>query len=205
MKPTCPSGRLFALEPWCTLTVVVLFASCIPAASAQEEKGCRGVNFATHPSEQYSPESLQRRLKQNPRDVDALIHRGIRLAEQEKFAQAYAEYEKAIQAKPDCSLGYLFGGMVQEIISGEADSDAQEKIGKAITLDPSLQSDPNVEGFLRRHAPPTRAAPAESTASPSFVEDLLASANHFLIGIGVGMLLAVPFVFIAGRRQRTSV
>jgi tetratricopeptide (TPR) repeat protein len=183
--------------------VAALFAAWTPAVSAQDEKGCEGVGFAKQSSARYSPENLQKRLKRNPADVDALINLGIRLEEQDQFTQAYAEYEKAILAKPECYLGYMFGGLVEERISGNAAADANVKMHKAVSLNPSLRDDPNVQSYFRFHAPPVACVSSEEKTSSSATGELLVSANRFLIGIGVGLLLAAPFVYLARRKRGT--
>jgi tetratricopeptide (TPR) repeat protein len=192
---TVRCGRIFA--------AACLFTIWTPSAFAQDEKGCEGVGFARQPPAQYSPESLEKRLKRNPADVDALINLGLHLEEQDQDSKAYKLYERAIQASPGCSLGYMFAGLAEERISGDAASDAEAKLHKALSLDPSLRNDPNVQGFFRRHPRPVLGGSSKETQSPSVTNDLLGSANRFLIGVGVGLLLATPFVYLA-RRKRTA-
>ena len=204
MMPNSPVKSIFAVQLWRILAAAWLFATWMPSVFAQDERGCQGVGFAKQSFTQYSPESLRKRLQRNPKNVDALIHLGSHLEEQDQITQAYALYERAIQAKPGCSLGYLFAGLVEERISGHAASDAEVKMHKALSLDPSLRNDPNVEGFFRRHPRSVIGASSKETESPSVTNNLLASANHFLIGVGVGLLLSTPFVYLARRKQSAS-
>ena len=162
------------------------------------------MGFAKQSSSQYSPENLRKRLDRDPADVDALINLGIHLEEKGQITEADALYERAIQAKPDCYLGYLFAGLVRDRISQEASSDAEAKIRKAISLDPTLRSDPNVQGFLKLHPLTFGGPPAREIQSPSATDHLLDSANHFFIGVGVGLLLAMPFPYLARRKQSAS-
>lgn len=186
------------------VAAVCLIAASMPPVFAQDDKGCEGVGFAKHSPTQYSLANLRKRLERNPADVDALINLGIDLEEQDQINQAYALYQRAIQAKPDCSLGYLFAGLVEERIGGTASSDAEVKIRKALSLDPSLRRDGNVESFLKRHAPIVTRPPSDETRPASSAEDLLAFSNHFLIGVGIGILLAMPFLYVARRRWGAS-
>ena len=185
------------------LTTALLFATWTPLAFAQDQNGCEQVGFAKQSYSQYSPEILEKRLKQNPADVDALINLGLHLEEQDQDSKAYKLYERAIQASPGCSLGYMFAGLAEERISGDAASDAEAKLHKALSLDPSLRNDPNVQGFFRRHPRTVLRGSSKETESASDTNNLLGSANRFLIGVGVGLLLATPFVYLA-RRKRTA-
>lgn len=195
--------RSLRLIRCCRVIAAACFLTSCWTASvfAQAKNGCQDVGYARGPSSQYSVENLQRRLQRDPADVDALIHLGSHLEEQGQIAQAYALYERAIKAKPDCYLGYYFSGLAEERVSENASSDAEVKIRKAISLDVSLQNDPNMQGFLKRHARSIADRPATQAEPPSTVSDLFAFSNRFLIGVGVGLLLATPFFYFARRRH----
>ncbi len=199
MKVRPDVASRFLLRASCFSTVALLFASLVPCLFAQDDKGCQGVEFAKKPLSLYSPNALRTRLEQNPADVDALIHLGLHLEEQDQFTQAYALYERAIRARPDCHLGYYFAGLVGDRIAGGAAFDAEVKIRRAISLSPGLATDPNVQSFLKRHS--QLAARPPSKEAPSVTDMLLASANRFLVGVGVGLLLAAPLVYVAGRKR----
>src|SRR5882672_2937811 len=153
-----------AVRSWKVVLVAAwLLAAWVPAAFPQDGKGCEGVQYSKKPFAQYSPEKLQQRIRQDPSDVDALINLGIRLEEQDQTAEAKALYERAIKAKPDCYLGYYFAGLAAETISTDSASEANTKIRKAISLDPRLENDPNVKGFMKRHPRPMASAvPADT-------------------------------------------
>ena len=197
-------GRIPTTRCWCILAAACLIALWIPLVSAQDETGCEGVGFAKHSPAQYSPQNLRKRLERNPADVDALINLGIHLEEQDQITQADALYQRAIEAKPDCYLGYLFAGLVESSISGRESSKAEAKIRKAISLDRSLRNDPNVQSFLKSHPLTFGGPPAKEVQAPSLTGDLLGSANTFLIGVGVGLLLAMPFLYLARRKPSAS-
>jgi tetratricopeptide (TPR) repeat protein len=144
------------------------------------------------------------RLERNPKDVDALINLGTHLEEQDQVNQAEALYERAIKARPDCNLGYYFSGLAEERISDNAATDAEVKIRKAISLDQSLQNDPNMQGFLKRHSAPMGGMPSKGTESPSGSKEFLASVNRFSLGVGVGLLLAAAFFYLSRRRLVTD-
>jgi Tfp pilus assembly protein PilF len=175
-----------------------------PFGFAQEKKGCEGVGFAKRGSAQYSPKNLQERLKRNPSDVDALIHSGIRLEEQGELTQADALYERAINARPDCYLGYLFSGLVRERIGEEAFSGAESSIRKALSLNPDLRKDGNVQGFMKRHDKLLGDVSVSDKERPSHPTDYLSSANNFVIGLGVGLLLATPIIYAVRAKKSSS-
>lgn len=187
------------------LVLGVSAAGCIPSAFAQDQDSCRDVAFAKKIPSEYSAQNLKKRLAQDPSDVDALIHTGLRLEEQGKDTEAYSQYQKAIQARPNCSLGYLFAALVEEKISGETDSDAEAKMRKAVGLQPTLQSDPNVVGFLQRHRKLAPSTAAGNERSESAMDNLLGTANHFWIGVGVGVVLVTPFLYFVRRKQTAVV
>jgi len=189
---------------WRILAAACLVALSVPPVSGQDEKGCEGVGFAKHSSNQYSPEALRKRLERDPADVDALIHLGIHLEEEDHITQADALYQRAIEAKPDCYLGYYFAGLVEARISGQAASGAEAKIRKAISLDSTLRDDPNVQGFLKTHPLTFGRQASKEIQSPSVASELLGSANHFLVGMGIGLLLAMPFLYLARRKPNAS-
>jgi tetratricopeptide (TPR) repeat protein len=197
-KKICPAFWWLFL-----LFVAVVSGVQTNLAYAANQDHCEDVRFAKLPASEYSPEKLQKRLVDNPGDVDALINLGIHLEEQGKDSDAYVLYGKAIQTKPDCSLGYMFAGFVQDKISGQMSMEAEAKINKALSLDPSLQSDPNVKNFQKLH----RRYQSSSQSKPDFEQtsiSLLSIGSRFLIGVGAGILLMVPVVYLAGRKQRTS-
>jgi tetratricopeptide (TPR) repeat protein len=200
MTPTPLVRKFSSVRRTRILVAALLFAGWMPSVSAENEKGCEGVGFAKLAHAQYSPENLQKRLERNPADVDALINLGIHLEEQDQDSKAYALYEKAIQARPDCSLGYQFAGLVEERISEHAASDADAKMHRVLALDPSLRNDPNVQGFFKRHPRSVIGSSFKEAPSPSVTTDLLATSNRFLVGVGVGLLLAAPFVYFARRK-----
>jgi tetratricopeptide (TPR) repeat protein len=185
---------------WITMLFTLMMASFVPSVFAQNEKGCEGVRFAKHRPSQYSPANLQQRLQRNPNDVDALINLGLRLEEHGKVAQAFGLYEKAIQARPSCYLGYYFAGLAGERVSEQMISDAEGNIRKAITLNPELRTDPNVEPFMKRHSRsmggyiPIKEETSETT-------QILATANRFYIGLAVGLLLATGVLYLARRKE----
>jgi hypothetical protein len=186
----------------CTFALMQLSGGKAQDAYAREGEGCEGVEFAKRAPVLYSPSALRDRLERDPADVDALVHLGLHLEEKGEPRQALDLYLRAVRAKPACSLGYYFAGLVEETISDRLGSDCVKEINKAISLDPSLREDPNIEAFLRRHSPrapvpsPTPAGPAAN------VRALLAGGGRFMIGVGVGLLLAVCFSYLFGRRRR---
>ncbi len=187
----------------------VLAAACflvvrVPSLFAQAENGCQGVGYSKQAFTQHSPEKLRQRLAQNPTDVDALVNLGIHLEEQDQSSEAEALYERAIKARPDCYLGYYFSGLAQERISKQAATDAEAKILKAMSLDPSLRNDPNVQGFFKAHPRSVGGGPPSETRSPLVANGLLTSSSRFLVGVGFGLLLASPIVYLARRKQLTA-
>jgi tetratricopeptide (TPR) repeat protein len=172
-----------------------------PYAFAQDAKGCEGVGFARRPFKEYGPDILRKRLKQNPSDVDALVNLGIYLEEHGQMRQAVDLYNQAIQAKPNCELGYYFAALAEDRLSEQTASDAQAKMHRAVSLDPDLQTDPNVEAFFQWHPRPGGPAASKPTALAPPPNDLLASANHFVMGVGVGLLLAAPLLYAVRRKQ----
>jgi tetratricopeptide (TPR) repeat protein len=189
---------------WRVLAAALLFALWMPAVFAQEEKGCEGVGFAGPPFSQYSPESLGKQLERNPNDVNALIHLALYLEEQDQLRQAEGLYERAIQAKPNCYLGYLFAGLLRDRISERTSSLAEANIRKALSFKPSLWNDPNVHNFRMSH-PDLMGKPLPSQKElASIPEELLSGSDRFTIGLGVGLLLAAPFVYLARRRKSES-
>lgn len=193
----------FVIERWGILLFVLMTIMCVPRAGAQDEKGCEGVGYAKHTQSEYSLESLKKRLEKDPKDVDALIHTGLHVEEKEGFAQAEALYERAIQAKPDCYLGYYFAGLVEDRISRKATSDAELNISKAVNLNPSLHDDGNVQGFIKRHAQPTGSVSSMEKRMPTESSQIVSTANRFSIGLGLGILLAV-IAFYIGRSRSTA-
>lgn len=167
---------------------------------AQSDDGCAGVNFAKAPSDQYSPENLQRRLDRDPKDVDALINLGIHLEEVDQITEAYALYKRAIDAKPDCYLAYQFAGLVADRISRKTSAEADTDIHKALSLNPSTAKDGNVEAFLNRHAP-LAVAPAKSAESAPKEDSSAWGGSRFVVGIGVGLLLSTAFIYLFRRRR----
>jgi len=176
----------------------------MPAVFAQDEKGCEGVGFAGPPFTQYSPKNLRKQLERNPKDVNALIHLALYLEEQDQLRQAEGLYERAIQAKPNCYLGYLFAGLLRDRISRRASSDAEANIRKALSLKASLWNDGNLHSFKMRHPELMGKAPPSQKELPSIPEELLSGSDRFTIGLGVGLILATPFVYLACRRRSGS-
>jgi tetratricopeptide (TPR) repeat protein len=191
------------LHPYMMAVVLLLFAIAAPYVVGQEEKGCDGVRYAKRPHSDYSSENLKRRLERNPGDVDALIHTGLRLEEQDEFDQAYALYKRAIQARPDCSLGYLFAGLVGERISEKMIAEAEANVRQAISLNPKLRHDGNVQGFMKQHSRTMGGYVPLEKQQPSEAVRVLATASRFYIGLGVGVLLAACAFYLA-RFRRTG-
>jgi tetratricopeptide (TPR) repeat protein len=176
----------------------------VPAVFAENEKGCEGVGFAGPPFTQYSAKDLRKQLERDPKDVNALIHLALYLEEQDQLRQAEDLYERAIQAKPNCYLGYLFAGLLSHRISERISSDAEANIRKALSLKPSLWNDPNVHNFRMSH-PDLMGRPLPSQKElPSIREELLSGSEKFTIGLGVGLILAAPFVYFARRKKSES-
>jgi len=182
----------------------LLFSACVFLLSvrlyAQSDDGCAGVNFAKAPSDQYSPENLQKRLARDPKDVDALINLGIHLEEMEQITEASALYKRAIDAKPECYLGYQFAGLVADRISRKTSLEADIDIHKALNLNPDIAKDGNVEAFLNRHAHLV-ATPVKSAESVPKEDGFALGGSCFVIGIGVGLLLSTPLIYFLRRRR----
>ena len=201
MPNSPPTSFLSSCLRW-ILAAATLFAAWGLPVSASEEKGCEGVGFATRRASEYSPGKLKERIQSDRNDVDALIHLGIHLEEQNELSEAEALYARTILAKPDCSLGYLFAGLVRNRISSGENSRAEADIRKAVTLNPSLRMDGNVQGFLSQHPNLWGIRPVTPAAEePWAVRQVLATANHFFVGLGVGLFLATLVFFVAGRRS----
>jgi tetratricopeptide (TPR) repeat protein len=181
-----------------------LFATWVPAVFAQDEKGCEGVGFAGPPFSQYSPENLRKQLERNPNDVNALLHLAAYLEEEDQLWQAEGLYERAIQAKPNCYLGYLFAGLLRDRISERTSSLAEANILKALSLKPSLWNDGSLHSFRIRHPDFIRKPPPGQKELPSIPQELLSGSDRFTIGLGVGLILATPFIYFARRRRSES-
>ena len=190
-----------ATPGWQILAAALLFVVWTRSLLAQNEKGCEGLGYSKHAPDQYSPGNLQNRLQSDPRDVNALIDLGIHLEEQGQILEANALYERAIQAKPDCYLGYYFSGLAGEQIGEQASTQAEAKIRKALSLNPSLRHDGNVQSFMVRHSPLAGHPPTSEKELPSPSEELLGTANRFVVGVGVGLLLAAPLLYLARRKR----
>ena len=198
MTTSPPFNSSFAVHRWHLLVVVFLLATCGPSASAQDDKGCEGVKFAKHPRSEYSLANLKGRLEKDPKDVDALVHLGLHLEEQDQFNGADYLYKGAIQARPGCYLGYYFAGLLEDRISRKAASDAEANVNKALGLKPSLRDNGNVQGFMKRRAREMNSAPPEAQEQPSAPAHLRPAVNRFAIGLGVGLLLAALVFYLAG-------
>jgi hypothetical protein len=133
--------------------------------------------------------------------VDAFVHPGIHLEEQSQNSAAYALFERAIQARPKCALGYLFAGLGEESIVEQSACDAESKMHNALSLDPSVGKDP---GFFKRHLRSVTGSSSAEAGPPAVTTDLYATANRFRVGVGVGLLIAAPFVYLARRGRRIS-
>lgn len=178
-------------------TTACLLLVCLPV-SGQSGDGCTGVSFAKAPSDQYSPENLQKRLARDPKDLDALINLGIHLEEMDQLTEAYALYNRAIDAKPECYLGYQFAGLAADRISRKMSLDADTDIHKALNLNPGIAKDGNVEAFVKRHSHSV-ATPAKSAESPD--DGFALGGSRFFIGIGVGLLLSTALIYFLRRRR----
>lgn len=187
---------------WLLLGYLGLTLGLSRAVAAQDIKGCETVGFAKKRALGYSPEELKRRLEHDPRDTDALLNLGLHLEERGQLQEAYSLHRKAIETAPNCYLGYLFAGMAAERIGREAQEEAERAVRMALSLNPDIQGDPNVQGFIHRH--PALRARSERDADPeseSFSLPSLILRQPFLIGIGVGILIAAPLVYFARRRK----
>ncbi len=204
MTTYSPVKSIFAVRHWHLVAVVLLLMVWAPPAFTQDEKGCEGVGYTKHPRSEYSPKKLKGLLERDPKDVDALVDLGLHLEERDQFTQAYALYERAIQARPSCYLGYYFAGLVGDRISRNAASDAEAKIGQALSLNPNLRDDGNVQSFMKRHARPVGAVAVQEKVSPSDAREILATANRFSVGLGVGVLLATLVFYLARSRRAAS-
>jgi len=198
IQPSFPATSRLSFTFRLFLTAVCLLTVFVPCVVAQSPDGCEGVNYAKRPSGQYSPESLRNRLKKKPKDVDALINLGSYLEEQGQLFGAYALYQRAIEAKPNCYLGYYFAGLVEDRISRQTYQAALVDIHRAASLDPSLAKDPNVEALIRSH---TKLIPEPHTEPAAGMSDFPSSGNRFLIGVGVGILLTAPVVYLLRRKR----
>lgn len=179
----------------------LLFTLAAPVACAQGAKGCEGVGFASHPGSDYTVEKLQKRVEEDRKDVDALVHLGLHLEEGGRSAEALALYNQAMLAKPDCYLGHYFAGMAMDRASGKMTADAESEINKSVNLDPSLRDDPNVQSFWKRHAQSFgRIPPAEEHPSTGLAW-VLARADRFLVGLAVGVILTVLAFYVAGHKR----
>jgi len=193
-----PARSKLPLSFWPFLTAACFLTVFMPCVVAQSPDSCEGVNYAKRPSEQYSAESLRNRLKKDSKDVDALINLGSYLEEQGQLFEAYALYQRAIKAKPTCYLGYYFAGLVEDRISTHTYQAALVDIHRAASLDPSLAKDPNVEALIRSH---TKLIPEPHTEPAPSISGFLFSGNRFLIGVGVGILLSAPFIYLLRRKR----
>jgi tetratricopeptide (TPR) repeat protein len=193
--------HIFAIRCWGVLLLALALFICVPGARAQDEKGCEGIGYAKHPQSEYSTEKLKARLEKDSRDVDALIHTGLHLEEKEEFEQAHSLYESAIHSKPNCYLGYYFAGLVEDRISRRAAANAEANIGKALSLNPSLHEDGNVQSFMQRHARPTSGTSSSGPTIPIDTSHIMTGGNPFCIGLGIGLLLAVLVLYIAKSRR----
>ena len=198
LQHSFPARSRLSPSFWPFLAAACLLTVFVPRVVAQSPDGCEGVNYAKRPSGQYSPESLRNRLKKDAKDVDALINLGSDLEEQGQLFEAYALYQRAITAKPSCYLGYYFAGLVEDRISTHTYQAALVDIHRATSLDPSLLKDPNVEVLIRSH---TKLIPEPHTEPAPSVSDFLFSGNRFLIGVGVGILLSAPFMYVLWRKR----
>jgi tetratricopeptide (TPR) repeat protein len=204
MTPCARVWSSFVIRRWCVLGMVWLIALSVPALFAQDEKGCEGVGFAEPPFSQYSRKNLRKELQRHPKNVNALLHLAAYLEEDGQLRQAEDLYERAIQAKPNCYLSYLFAGLLRDRISERTSSEAQANIRKALSLKPSLWDDPNVRSFRRDH-PDLMGKPVPSPKElPSIPEEFLSGSEKFTLGIAVGLILATPFVYLARRKKRES-
>jgi len=183
------------------LGVSVQIRPWTPSVFGQDAHGCAGVGFAKRQFKGYGPDILRNRLKDNPSDVDALVHLGLYLEEHGQIRQAVDLYNQAIQAKPNCELGYYFAGLAEDRFSEQIASDALAKMHRALSLDPDLQTDPNVEAFFKWHLQPGVGAASRPTELPSTPNELLASSNHFIMGLGVGLLLSAPLLYTVRRKR----
>jgi tetratricopeptide (TPR) repeat protein len=150
---------------------LLLLVLPVQRASGKESGGCEGVAFSKRDPKQYTPTALQERIARDPADVDALIHLGLRMEELGQAEGADDLYLRAIQARPQCYLGYYFAGLVEERIGNHLGRESVRKINKAVGLDPDLRNDPNVKAFLARHPtqtrdPATQGGPCEDFRHP---------------------------------------
>jgi len=183
-----------------SLIVGLTFALALPLVWARTSGACGSVSPATSSSRQNSPEQLRRRIKADPKDVEALTSLGVYLEEQGQLYEAYGLYKQATESKPACYLGYYFLGLVEDRISGRAKTDAETDIRKALNLNSDLSKDGNVEAFFTRRAALNVQSHKIEEPAPNG-KSLLAAGNHFFIGVGVGVLLAIPFIYFLRRKR----
>jgi tetratricopeptide (TPR) repeat protein len=170
---------------------------------ASDEKGCEGLGLNSRPASQYTPGALRKRIQQNPADVDALINLGTLEQERGNAPAAAALFDKAIQAGPGCSEGYYFAGLIHEQLGEKEQGISEADIRKALTLNPDLRTDGNIESYLARHQELWGKRPiAPTVEDPWRPTVILARANHFFIGFGVGLFLAT--VILRRVAQRTG-
>jgi len=195
-KSMTVSGRAL----WGAFLILFLLAVFAPSLSAFEEKGCEDVGFAQRAPSQYSQNALKQRLERDPADVDALIHLGIYEQEHGHSSTAAALFDRAISAKPNCSLGYYFAGLIHDGLSNVERSRSEADIRKALTLNPGLRSDGNIQGYMSSHPHLWAVRPvAPVIEEPWRLSRILATANHFLIGLGLGLFMATLIYYIARR------
>jgi len=204
MKLSLQVGRIPTIRHFCFSLASLLLLICLPSAFAHDTKGCEGVGYTNRPSSEYSAENLKKRVAGHPKDVDALIHLGINLEEKDEFGEAYSLYEKAIQARPDCYLGYYFAGLVTDRISTRSASEAEVNIAKAVSLNPALREDGNIQGFMSRHTRRIGDALRSDAGPHSVPGQTLVSANNFYIGLGLGVFCTALLLFLARLRRSAA-
>ena len=206
MKPKSFTNGSRTVHCRCILATACFLLLWMPVYPSENGQGCKDVEFVKQPLSRYSPESLRTRLQRNPADVDALLNLGVHLEEQEQISEAEALYEKAIETKPDCYLGYLFAGLVCERIGEKKAGEANADIHKALTLEPNLSNDGNVQGFLKRHMHPpllNYVSPIEEDMHPD-ARRILGAGNRFLIGLGTGVLITSLIFYVTRRTQERT-
>jgi len=186
------------------LVAGIFGTTAAPSVLAQDEKGCEGVQFVKRPYSEYSPARLKQRLERDAADVDALLNLGSHEEEQGNLREAEAFFDKAIRTRPDCYLGYYFAGLIRDRLSRQELSRSEADIRKALTLNPDLRTDGNIEAYINSHRDLWGVRPvAPAVEEPWRPAVILARANHFFIGLGAGLFLGtVMLAFKARARGR---
>jgi len=188
---------------WNTLLLSFLVAALSLPVWAAGEKGCEGLGLNSRPPSQYTRDALEKRLERNPMDVDALINLGSLEEESENIPAAAALFDKAIRASPNCSEGYVFAGLIHERLSGQEESISEADIRKAVTLNPDLRTDGNIQSYVGSHPDLWGRRPvAQTIEEPWRPTVILARSNHLLIGFGAGLFSGTLILALVARARQ---